>query len=633
MSTQVDSHAFLTLPGLEMGRWAHPIGIQAQLIGRGVDCDLQLPDPTVSQRHAKIWTDESGRVFIADLNSRNGVRLNGKRLEADPVVVQPGDLIRLGMDTWLLLRQPNEAYAQPSPDNANNESGPAAKSLKKHTERTINAHSLEKWNVGVAVTFARLVDQVCKESGAGLFTDDILGLNWLFQSLCRRGDMALAWKEIVFWLQDQTNAVCIAFACQESELEPWRISESATRRDDTAGEAPTVRIDQLLARSAGEDQAAAPQEEWSIAVPVQFENSSLAIYGVWDECSLRSPVDCRWLIRLCADLAATLASLHAKAVATQRGHESKVVANGDSVERVLSSQSDADHELLETIARSDVGVLVTGETGVGKEFHAKEIHRLSGRSGPFVACHCAAIPDSLVEDELFGHVKGAYTGANRERRGYFEQANGGTLFLDEIGDAPPSFQVKLLRAIQDKQIQRIGDERSVDVDVRIIAASHRDLRQMMQDGRFREDLYFRLAGEVIRRPPLRDQSPAEIRALIDQILGEMSGDLGPLKFTDAAYEKLLQHDWPGNIRELQSVISRATRRARQGKIDAGGVVFERPGTNSVQAESLDAHQKQHALKTLARVNGNKTEAARILGIDRGTLRRRLRSWGITGESL
>ncbi len=217
------------------------------------------------------------------------------------------------------------------------------------------------------------------------------------------------------------------------------------------------------------------------------------------------------------------------------------------------------YEQIARVARTDATVLILGETGTGKELVARAIHYASERSsGPFVRVHCAALPESLVESELFGHVRGAFTGAVRDRQGRFEAAHGGTLFLDEIGDIAPAVQVKLLRVLQEQEFERVGDTRPIRVNVRLIAATHRDLAAMVADGRFREDLYYRLNVFPIYVPPLRKR-PADIPLLANHFLrlyGERSGRK-VTAISPEALQQLLAHTWPGNVRELENTIERA----------------------------------------------------------------------------
>ncbi len=241
--------------------------------------------------------------------------------------------------------------------------------------------------------------------------------------------------------------------------------------------------------------------------------------------------------------------------------------------RALLFEDPLSHALLkriEQVAPTDATILVTGETGTGKEIVARYVHQQSARSrAPFVAVNCGALSPSLMESELFGHEKGAFTGAFAARPGWFEAADGGTLFLDEIGDLPLSAQVKLLRVLQEREVARLGARRPVSIDVRLIAATNADLTQAVTDGRFREDLFYRLHVAHVTLPPLRDR-PGDVLPLARHFLETYASRLGipSWELTDEAAEKLVRHRWPGNIRELENAVHHALLVASKGRVMA-----------------------------------------------------------------
>jgi transcriptional regulator with PAS, ATPase and Fis domain len=296
----------------------------------------------------------------------------------------------------------------------------------------------------------------------------------------------------------------------------------------------------------------------------------------------------------------------------------RIVAHAAPMRRVL--------ELAERIAPRGVNVLVRGESGTGKELVAKLVHHLSGRSGPLVALNCGAIPESLLESELFGIEGGVATGV-AARRGKFELAHGGTLFLDEIGDMPPLLQVKLLRALQEREVVRVGGEAPIRVDVRLVAATHRDLDALVAEGRLREDLYYRLKGVELELPPLRERRE-DIPHLVRHFLEEFSRREGMRvpTVTREASAMLLGHDYPGNVRELQNLVEGAASLA-DGPIDAEllrNLLSSSSGHAAAgpQALDLDSIERRHIQRVLQLVQGNKTSAARLLGVDRRTLLRK-----------
>jgi two-component system, NtrC family, response regulator AtoC len=301
-------------------------------------------------------------------------------------------------------------------------------------------------------------------------------------------------------------------------------------------------------------------------------------------------------------------------------------------------RSEAMLEVYKTAARvapSSATVLILGESGTGKELVARAIHASSARAGgPFVPVDCGAIAEGVLESELFGHAKGAFTGAQASRRGLFEEANGGTLFLDEIGDIGPALQARLLRALQEGEIRRVGSNEALAVDVRVVAATNKDLAQAVKDGKFREDLYYRLNVVTIRIPPLRDRRE-DIPLLADHFAQKHGRAESAI--TPAARELLVAYAWPGNVRELENVIARALALNPTGVIVPEDLpeAFRRPavaaaapaavaavaGAAKAERPTLSELEKRYAAQVLAEQGGNKTRAAEILGIDRKTLYR------------
>jgi DNA-binding NtrC family response regulator len=281
-------------------------------------------------------------------------------------------------------------------------------------------------------------------------------------------------------------------------------------------------------------------------------------------------------------------------------------------------------------------VLIQGESGTGKELVARAIHSRGSRaSRPFVPVSCAALPETLLESELFGYEKGSFTGANERKKGRFELADGGTLFLDEIGDIPSKVQVELLRALQERRFFRVGGTEEVEVDVRVIAATNRDLRQAVQQGTFRDDLFYRLNVITITLPPLRERRediPLLAREFIDRLAIEVGKEVDDI--SEGALKLLLDHTWPGNVRELENAIERAIVTTRSHVLLAEDLAFlareggQRAGWTPPTDLTLDEVEKEVILATLRRTGGNVKEAATILDIDRSTLYDRLRRYGV-----
>jgi transcriptional regulator with PAS, ATPase and Fis domain len=298
---------------------------------------------------------------------------------------------------------------------------------------------------------------------------------------------------------------------------------------------------------------------------------------------------------------------------------------------------------VERVAPTNSTVLLGGESGVGKDLIARVIHEKSRRaSGPFVKINSTAIPENLLESELFGYERGAFTGAATSKPGKFELADKGTLFLDEIGDVPPATQVKLLRVLQEREFERLGGTRTIKVDVRLLAATNRDLRAALEQGTFREDLYYRLNVVPIDIAPLRERKE-DIPDLANLFLKRFSKDSGReiRGITPAAMQMLLSHYWPGNVRELQNVIERACALAASPELDVHDIQLDTPraragaGTNDrflPDGMTLDQWEDEMIRESLKRANGNKSQAARLLGLSRNALRYRLSKIGIEDEN-
>jgi DNA-binding NtrC family response regulator len=299
--------------------------------------------------------------------------------------------------------------------------------------------------------------------------------------------------------------------------------------------------------------------------------------------------------------------------------------------------------LLETVAATSSTILITGETGSGKEVVARAIHHNSRRrSHPFVALNCSAIPETLLEAELFGHVRGAFTGATGNRQGRVEQAHKGTLFLDEVGTMSPALQVKLLRVLQEREFERIGDVNTTKVDVRVIAATNGDLRRMVSDGRFREDLFYRLNVIPVAVPPLRDRRediPLLVQHFLDKFLESSPVGSRPMTVSQEAMRRLMSFHWPGNVRQLENTVERAVAiGAGRSQIDVGDLLPELvhsdesrfSSTLSLPDEGLDLDafvasvERELIQRSLERTGGNKGQAARLLHLKRTTLVEKLK---------
>ncbi len=309
----------------------------------------------------------------------------------------------------------------------------------------------------------------------------------------------------------------------------------------------------------------------------------------------------------------------------------KILGNSPALQQIL--------EKIQQVANSRASVLIEGESGTGKELAAQALHQLSSRKAkPLITVHCAALSPQLLESELFGHEKGAFTGAMERRIGRFEEANHGTLFLDEIGEIDGTTQVKLLRVLGERTVQRVGSNQTIEVDVRIIAATNKNLEKMVAEGKFREDLYFRLNVVRLLMPPLR-QRKEDIPVLLNAFLKEFSHDNGKkiLGITPAAREAIMAYDWPGNVRELRMAIEHGVVLARGEMVDLQDLperLFQSPAASDAPLDgiganlNLEAMEKKFIVQALKLCYSNRTEAAQKLGISRRTLHRKLKEYQI-----
>lgn len=295
-------------------------------------------------------------------------------------------------------------------------------------------------------------------------------------------------------------------------------------------------------------------------------------------------------------------------------------------------------QTVERVAPTRATVLLCGESGVGKDMIARAIHQHSPRKDrPFVKINCTALPENLMESELFGYEKGAFTGANMTKLGKFEQADTGTVFLDEIGDVPGSVQVKLLRILQEREFERLGSNKTRHIDVRVIAATNVDLRAALEEGTFREDLYYRLNVLPVNIPPLRDRKE-DIPFLATHFVKKLAGELGSRaeSLSEGAVDKLVAYHWPGNVRELENVIERSLVLASGETLQAGDIRIDTNGRPKVtsadgflpEGMSLEQYEQSLIREGLKRANGNKSQAARLLGLTRNALRYRLTQMGL-----
>ncbi len=352
---------------------------------------------------------------------------------------------------------------------------------------------------------------------------------------------------------------------------------------------------------------------------------------------LTKPVDPEVLVRIIhkavehQDLKRQVTTLR-DSIARETGLD-QIVAVSPAMQEILAT--------IAAVAGTDATVLIEGESGTGKELMARLIHQRSDRAErPFLVINCGAMPENLLESELYGHVRGAFTGAHKDHKGVFEAADGGTLFLDEISEVSPGFQVKLLRTLQERTIRRVGDTKEMPVNVRVIAATNQDLNQLVRDGGFRRDLFFRIKVIPIHLPPLRKRRE-DILPLAESFLARLADRMARRapRLSGSARQKLLEHDWPGNVRELENTLERALIFRHADEIHARDLSVETciPARDcredEAQTRMLPLHEveRRHILEVLDRCSGNKARAAEVLSIGYNTLWRKLKKYGRINE--
>jgi transcriptional regulator with GAF, ATPase, and Fis domain len=637
--------AYLQVTDPVTGRRVVPLtGGGLVTLGRAPGNTVVLHDERASRFHAEVFATEEG-WFVRDLQSRNGTLLAGRRLAADHRLAA-GDLLQIGL-AEIRYREGDPA------------SGDTGTSIAAGTG-TMPA-DLEAWHASITHrrTRSRLLDELGGAAAAPRVGRAAAALCRLSFALGRAGDVAEMARLAL------TAALADTAATRGVVLLPERTAVG--RPEATPATTPVAAIPDpwpgsypggIVATVLATDEAvlAAPSGQAGMAAtmsaPVRTGGRPAGVMHLEldRDGAAASPDDLEFVMASCDALGLALDNLTTREALTVRlataadenerlrrllGEEPRMVGSSPALAEILSH--------VERVAATKATVLVRGESGSGKELVGRAIHEASDRSGgPLICLNCAALSESLLESELFGHEKGAFTGATERKIGKFEAAHRGTLVLDEIGEMSPAIQAKFLRVLEGHSFERVGGSARVQVDVRVVAATNRDLERAVAGGDFRRDLYFRLKVVEIVVPPLRHR-PEDIEPLAAHFLARFAGDTGRRVrgFTPEAIAALRAYHWPGNIRELRNVVERGVVLARGEWIDVPDMVLSQlapPGdTGKSQPAAagpfvpttLDEMERRHIFETLEAVGGNKTKAAAILGIDRSTLDRKLAKWART----
>jgi transcriptional regulator with GAF, ATPase, and Fis domain len=671
------SNAYLIIR--EGSKWADVFRLvpgESVTIGRGPTNAIVVKDERCSRAHAEVF-QARGDWQLRDLDSRNGTMVSGTRLSGD-YELQPGDIIQIGNSHLAFVNDLAEAFPDTStllkssrmidgngtglivPSGPEDESvfdafEPTMITHRRDQTRFLGATDLEESDhaspkVGraaamlckLAFELAKSTDVIsmCNTALDGLFTGTHVDAGAI---LLRGRDASGARKseelEVVASRSDSTHSY-------------HRVSTflaATVMRDGQAVMARNVMDDSQLGNRDSRGEILATSV---ISAPVRMEGELLGIIHLYSTDPERptEPEDLEFTLAVADTVGVALENLNKRQelaenlnqiktenvqLREQLGVQSEIVGGSDVMNRVSQQIARA--------APSRATVLIRGESGVGKELVARAVHFSSPRKkGPFICLNCAALSESLLESELFGHEKGAFTGATERKIGKFEQAHKGTLMLDEIGEMSPTIQAKFLRVLEGHSFERVGGAEPIKVDVRVIAATNRDLEKDVAEGKFRRDLYFRLHVLEIVVPGLRKR-PEDIPILAEHFLRKFNEETGrKLKgYTPRAMEELLRYRWPGNVREMKNVIERAVVLARGEYVDHEDLVlsrlttagdtemgYEAPVANCYQPESLADVERAHILRTLKATAWNKSKTATILGIERSTLDRKIRRYGL-----
>jgi transcriptional regulator with GAF, ATPase, and Fis domain len=571
-------------------------------LGRALSNDIQLPDSSVAPHHAQIVFN--GRDFQLEEADREAeILINGKKKRRARLV--NGDRLMLGRTTLSF-----SLFSEPSPSETglHAETGSEFAGLQRlyaFSERLMTTSSVDQL---LEALLDGIIDVTGAARGVVLLVDPGDGE----QSTPRVRVSRDVQREAIV---DESGGVSDSIVRQVIE----------TRR-------PVIVSDALSDTTFGKSESVIALKLSSVmCVPLLSQGDVIgALYVANDH--VKHLFDRRQLDLLTIFAGqASLILQNAMLLNALRADKEKLSAElGDKRFGEIIGACPSMMEVfrkLQKVAGTDISVLITGETGTGKELIARELHRRSNRSnGPFITVNCGAIPENLIESEMFGHVRGAFTGAIASRTGKFQQADGGTLFLDEVGELPPPLQVKLLRAIQERVVIRVGDSRPEKCDIRIVAATNRNLEEMIKVAEFREDLYYRLNVVNLWLPPLRERGD-DVLILAKALLSKYADELGSQVrgFSPQALSGIRKYTWPGNIRQLQNRIKKALVLCDKNLLSVEDLDLRDEGMSAIVPleKAKEDFQRRYVLEVLERNNGNRTQTARDLGVDPRTIFRYL----------
>ncbi len=574
-------------------------------IGRGNGCQIHLSDPLSSRTHA-IISYESGCWVASDADSRNGTLVNDKKIVQ--VELMHGDRIQIG-STELLFELPDDQE----------DTAPSGQTL-------VLEAAISREASGVAMS-----QMINRQRG-----QDMLDLYQLSLCLmrCNSPDEVAATGLEMLRVRTQSTAVGFLWIDDQGELKPQlivpqsfsdrlRLHKKLTDRVSREGRAIWVK-----------DQITGPGRETvfadAICVPLVSDSAVMGAIHLYREKGKFEQEHFDFAISAGNMLAVALESSRAQASLSAE-HQRLVQRSADFSELIGESPGMVRlKDRIGRVAKASGCALIRGESGVGKELVSRAIHRLSPRHDrPLLCVNCAAIPQELMESHLFGHKKGAFTGADKDHAGWFQQAHTGTLFLDEVGELNLEGQAKLLRILEGHPFMPVGGTQEVTVDVRVIAATNRDLREFVRDKKFREDLYYRLSVFELQVPPLRERGK-DIDILTSHFLGHFRNQHGRpnLQFSTAARKMMREYSWPGNVRQLRNVIDSSVVLAAGHEIVPSDLSLRDVGTDQLDTLRIDLWEERLIREALNRTDNNMIEATKLLGVSRATLYRKLEQYNI-----
>jgi transcriptional regulator with GAF, ATPase, and Fis domain len=616
---------------------------QRYTLGRSATNRLVLKDDLCSREHAEVAFTE-GRWRVRDLDSLNGTRVNGDRLDSEWELA-PGDEVNVGRTKLLFVEDmaqlpelpaaPPESegvsikkrlgqtrFLTPLPPNTDEPHSPPPSppaTVHRSLSRDLSLLYRLALDMGSAATYQELVRIVLDGLLEGIPAD----------------------VGAILELQEGRELEVIAFRHRDPTVKSYaHVSEFVSNEVLASREA-------ILAEDVDRDRYLRKRESLHdfgatslICAPVMFGDRVLGLIHLYCGDPLRAlnPEDLEFTVALAKQLGAVTHQMQRQASLRSENQSLRDQLRVESELVGQSSPMKAVEAQIGRVAGTNATVLVRGESGSGKELVARAIHYSSHRKeAPFVCLNCAAITETLLESELFGHEKGAFTGATDKKIGKFEAADKGTIFLDEIGEMAVGTQAKLLRILEGHPFERVGGSTPVRVDVRVVAATNQPLEKAMQEGQFRRDLFYRLQVIEIRVPPLRER-PSDVPLLAEHFLRRFIRETGRKirGFTPAAMRKMEEYHWPGNVRELRNVVERAVALGTGPMLDAGDVwlsSLEAGGPSPVVSApvtyvptSLEVVEKEHIVRTLQHTEWNKSQAASILNIERSTLDRKIKAY-------